>query len=142
MVTISRLWLSGIHSHALWYRQCKPSRFLGAGSCQVLIYSRENISDVPLRCLASLRNEMDLISEALVHRTEAISQNHLHTLNNLLATLQLKVRLDGGISRKRTHAHLFNRSMKSMRPSWNLLILSSAASILPTSPKDRLRTSH
>lgn len=40
-----------------------------------------------------------------MHRTEAISQNHLHTLNTVLATLQLKVRLEGSISRKRIHAH-------------------------------------
>lgn len=40
-----------------------------------------------------------------MHRTEAISQNHLHTLNTVLAALQLKVRLEGIISRKRIHTH-------------------------------------
>lgn len=40
-----------------------------------------------------------------MHRTEAISQNHLHTLNAVLAALQLKVRLEGSISSKRIHAH-------------------------------------
>lgn len=49
---------------------------------------------------------MDLLTETLVHRTEAISQNHLHTLNTVLAALQLKVRLEGSISRKGIHAHL------------------------------------
>lgn len=49
---------------------------------------------------------MDLLTETLVHRTEAISQNHLHTLNTVLATLQLKVGLEGSSSRERIYAHL------------------------------------
>lgn len=40
-----------------------------------------------------------------MHRTKAISKNHLHTLNTVLATLQLKVRLEGDIFRKRIQAH-------------------------------------